>query len=149
MSPSPCFSPISMPPRPLFRWGRAPLSWLSSFWASISISTSCRSPLAGVGFRSAVRWRHRAFRLSFSGPRARFSARPPGEEKSDKPPCPQTGLDTMKLIQITDIHLVRPGKKLFDTDPGERLRLCLADIARCHADADLVVVTGDLAHNGE
>jgi Icc protein len=55
----------------------------------------------------------------------------------------------MKLIQITDIHLVKPGKKLFDTDPGERLRLCLADIARCHADADLVVVTGDLAHNGE
>ncbi|MFZ2106424.1 MAG: metallophosphoesterase [Roseiarcus sp.] len=34
-------------------------------------------------------------------------------------------------------------------DPGERLRLCLAEIARCHADADLVVVTGDLAHTGE
>jgi Icc protein len=55
----------------------------------------------------------------------------------------------MKLIQITDLHLVAPGKTLFDSDPRERLRLCLGDVVRCHADADLVVVTGDLAHNGE
>jgi 3',5'-cyclic AMP phosphodiesterase CpdA len=55
----------------------------------------------------------------------------------------------MKIIQITDLHLVRPGDRLFDTDPHERLRLCLADIARHHADADLLVVTGDLAHQGD
>src|SRR5437868_15466615 len=55
----------------------------------------------------------------------------------------------MKLMQITDIHLSKPGEKLFDTDPGERLRLCLADIATHHRDADLVVVTGDLAHGGD
>jgi 3',5'-cyclic-AMP phosphodiesterase len=55
----------------------------------------------------------------------------------------------MKLIQITDLHLVEPGSTLFDCDPSERLRLCLEDIARHHQDADLVVITGDLAHNGE
>lgn len=55
----------------------------------------------------------------------------------------------MKIIQITDLHLVRPGNRLFDTDPKERLRLCLEDIGKHHADADLMVITGDLAHNGD
>lgn len=55
----------------------------------------------------------------------------------------------MKLIQITDLHLVVAGNTLFDIDPSERLLLCLSDITRNHADADLVVITGDLAHNGE
>lgn len=55
----------------------------------------------------------------------------------------------MKLIQITDLHLVPRGQRLFDCDPGERLHLCLSDVARHHGDADLVVITGDLAHNGE
>jgi 3',5'-cyclic AMP phosphodiesterase CpdA len=44
--------------------------------------------------------------------------------------------------------LTKPGTKLFDNDPEARLRLCLADIAGRHADANLVVVTGDLAHDG-
>ena len=55
----------------------------------------------------------------------------------------------MKLIQITDLHLVEPADRLFDADPQERLRLCLTDILTNHADADLLVVTGDLAHHGE
>jgi len=55
----------------------------------------------------------------------------------------------MKLIQITDLHLTAPGVTLFDIDPHERLRLCLADVARCHRDAELVVITGDLAHHGD
>jgi Icc protein len=55
----------------------------------------------------------------------------------------------MKLIQITDLHLVAPGSTLFDSDPGERLHLCLENIVKHHSDADLVVITGDLAHNGD
>ncbi|WP_407185236.1 phosphodiesterase [Bradyrhizobium centrosematis] len=55
----------------------------------------------------------------------------------------------MKIIQITDLHLVPTGEHLFDNDPGERLSACLADIAKHHSDAKLCVMTGDLAHHGE
>ena len=50
----------------------------------------------------------------------------------------------MKLIQVTDPHLNRPGDMLFGIDPGERLALCFADINARHANADLCVITGDL-----
>ena len=55
----------------------------------------------------------------------------------------------MKIIQITDLHLVPKGRSLFENDPGVRLEACIADIAANHADADLCVITGDLAHHGE
>ena len=55
----------------------------------------------------------------------------------------------MKIIQITDLHLVSPGERLFDSDPLQRLEACLSDISAHHADADLCVVTGDLADRGE
>jgi len=55
----------------------------------------------------------------------------------------------MKFVQVTDLHLVPHGGPLFDTDPVERLRLCLADITVHHGDAEFVVFTGDLAHHGE
>ncbi|MHB0790083.1 phosphodiesterase [Bradyrhizobium sp. 5.13L] len=55
----------------------------------------------------------------------------------------------MKIIQITDLHLVSIGDRLFDNDPGERLKSCLADVAKHHADAELCVITGDLAHHGQ
>jgi 3',5'-cyclic AMP phosphodiesterase CpdA len=55
----------------------------------------------------------------------------------------------MKLIQFTDLHLVKPGEKLFGLDPLARLDACIADINRNHADADLVVISGDLTHCGE
>lgn len=55
----------------------------------------------------------------------------------------------MKLIQVSDVHLIAPGKKLFGLDPAARLDACLADIAANHADAALCVITGDLADAGE
>ena len=55
----------------------------------------------------------------------------------------------MKIIHITDVHLVPPGEKLFETDPQERLVACLAHVAAHHADADLCIMTGDLTHDGE
>ena len=55
----------------------------------------------------------------------------------------------MKLIHITDTHLVIPGAKLYGLDPRARLDAAIADINRHHSDADLMVVTGDLTHFGE
>ncbi len=55
----------------------------------------------------------------------------------------------MKIIQITDTHLVPPGQRLHGLDPRERLEACVADIRTHHADAVLCIHTGDLAHKGE
>lgn len=55
----------------------------------------------------------------------------------------------MKIIQVTDIHLTAPGGTVLGLDPLARLDACIADINRNHADADLVVLSGDLANDGE
>lgn len=55
----------------------------------------------------------------------------------------------MKIIQITDLHLLPEGGRVFDSDPAERLAAAIADINRHHADAGLCVLTGDLAHDPE
>ncbi|MGF6227990.1 Icc protein [Inquilinus ginsengisoli] len=54
----------------------------------------------------------------------------------------------MKIIQITDPHLVAPGGRLYDLDPAARLARCIESIAAEHGDAALCVVTGDLADRG-
>jgi 3',5'-cyclic AMP phosphodiesterase CpdA len=54
----------------------------------------------------------------------------------------------MKIIQITDIHLVERGHRLHGLDPMQRLETCIADINVKNTDADLCVVTGDLTHKG-
>lgn len=55
----------------------------------------------------------------------------------------------MKLIQITDTHLLPPGERLPVLDPRARLEVAVADIATQHADAALCVVTGDLVSRGD
>lgn len=55
----------------------------------------------------------------------------------------------MKIVHVTDTHLVAPGVALYGLDPFERLRACITDICAHHADAAFCVVTGDLAHKGE
>jgi len=55
----------------------------------------------------------------------------------------------MKIIQITDTHLVPPGHELHGLDPQARLTACIADIRAHHSDATLCIHTGDLAHKGE
>lgn len=55
----------------------------------------------------------------------------------------------MKIVQITDTHLVPPGQRLHGLDPQSRLEACVADICENHADAELCIHTGDLAHKGE
>lgn len=54
----------------------------------------------------------------------------------------------MKLIQISDPHLLPPGGRIMGIDPQARLRDCIDDINRHHADAGLVVLTGDLSDDG-
>jgi Icc protein len=55
----------------------------------------------------------------------------------------------LKILQVSDIHLAMPGEVLFGSDPLARLEACIADINRNHADADLVVFSGDLANDGQ
>lgn len=55
----------------------------------------------------------------------------------------------MKLIHLTDTHLVNAGERLYGLDPRARLDAAIADINRHHRDAGLAVVTGDLTHFGD
>lgn len=54
----------------------------------------------------------------------------------------------MKLIQLTDLHLRGPGELVCGRDPAKSLAAAVVDINRNHADADLVVLTGDLSDDG-
>ena len=40
--------------------------------------------------------------------------------------------NTMKIIQVTDLHLVTPGQTLCGLDPLARLQACIADINQNH-----------------
>ncbi|NTE65092.1 phosphodiesterase [Agrobacterium tumefaciens] len=51
----------------------------------------------------------------------------------------------MKIVQLTDPHLVPKGEQLKGIDPEARLRACLSDIAKYHSDAVALVVSGDIA----
>lgn len=55
----------------------------------------------------------------------------------------------MKLIHLTDLHLMPPGETLWGLDPFARLDAALSDIALHHGDADLCVITGDLTEKGD
>ena len=55
----------------------------------------------------------------------------------------------MKLIHLTDLHLVPPGELLWGLNPFARLDAALTDIAAYHGDADLCIITGDLTERGE
>lgn len=54
----------------------------------------------------------------------------------------------MKLILVSDLHLVAPGEKLFGFDPLSNLEACIESINAEHADADLVVFCGDITNDG-
>ncbi len=54
----------------------------------------------------------------------------------------------MKVIQLSDLHLVRPGQLLYGTSPLDRLQLAIDSILEAHADADFCLLTGDLANAG-
>lgn len=55
----------------------------------------------------------------------------------------------MKIIQVSDLHLVEPGQFLFGSDPLRRVEECIEDLNRNHRDADLVIFSGDLTNDSE
>ena len=55
----------------------------------------------------------------------------------------------MKLIHLTDTHFIPAGQTLYGRDPKVALSAAVADINAHHADAEFVIVTGDLTHWGE
>lgn len=55
----------------------------------------------------------------------------------------------MKLIHLTDTHLVPPGRALYGLDTAARLGAAIEHIQLRHADAKACIITGDLAHRGE
>lgn len=54
---------------------------------------------------------------------------------------------SLTLIQLSDLHLLPPGKALFGSQPAARLDAALDCIARQFADANLLVLTGDLVED--
>ncbi|WP_137391281.1 phosphodiesterase [Rhodoligotrophos defluvii] len=55
----------------------------------------------------------------------------------------------MKIIHMSDLHLVAPGNRLWGIDPWDRFLAALRDIARHHGDTDFCVITGDLTNDGD
>ncbi|MBZ9994288.1 phosphodiesterase [Mesorhizobium sp. BH1-1-4] len=55
----------------------------------------------------------------------------------------------MRIIHVTDTHLVGPGNLLFTLDPTQRLEVVLRKIEAEFSDADLCVISGDLTDGGE
>jgi len=54
-----------------------------------------------------------------------------------------------KFIHLTDPHMIAAPQRLYGLDLHERLGAAVASINRNFADADLCMITGDLAHWGE
>jgi 3',5'-cyclic-AMP phosphodiesterase len=54
-----------------------------------------------------------------------------------------------KIITLTDIHITPGNQMLIGIDPKERLALAIDHINRTQADADLLIITGDLTHFGD
>lgn len=55
----------------------------------------------------------------------------------------------MKIIHITDTHIIPEGETIHGLDPAARLATVIDDVRNRHSDADLVVITGDLADRGD
>ena len=52
----------------------------------------------------------------------------------------------MKLVHLTDIHI--HDRTIVNCEPVSRFKAALAHIAEHHQDADMVIITGDLTHDG-
>lgn len=54
-----------------------------------------------------------------------------------------------KIIIFTDLHMLPEGKRIIGLDPWQRLKAGIDHVNAWHADADRVVITGDLTHYGD
>ena len=50
-------------------------------------------------------------------------------------------MQLMKIIQVTDTHLMPRGTELNGLNPIERLEACIASITEHHSDAELCIIT--------
>lgn len=55
----------------------------------------------------------------------------------------------MRFIQVTDVHIVPPGKTLLGLDPNQRLKDCVRDINDHSKNVEFCIFTGDLADRGD
>ncbi len=55
-------------------------------------------------------------------------------------------MSALKFIQVTDVHLISGGRRLYGVSPERRLHAAIDSINQEHGDADFVVFTGDLVH---
>ena len=55
----------------------------------------------------------------------------------------------MKVIHLTDTHLVGDDANLFGINPKTALKKALLSIQKNHSDAEFIAITGDLSHNGK
>ncbi len=55
----------------------------------------------------------------------------------------------MKLLQLTDIHLTKPGTTIGGREPNDNFRNALSHALTHHPDADALVITGDLSDWGD
>ena len=49
-------------------------------------------------------------------------------------------MQLMKIIQVTDTHLMPRGTELNGLNPIERLEACIASITEHHSDAELCII---------
>lgn len=54
----------------------------------------------------------------------------------------------MKLLLLSDLHITDHGETIIGLDPARRLAETLAAMVRDHADADRLILLGDLTHRG-
>jgi 3',5'-cyclic AMP phosphodiesterase CpdA len=57
-------------------------------------------------------------------------------------------MSALKFIQVTDVHLISGGRRLYGVSPERRLHAAIDSINQEHGDAEFVVFTGDLTHWG-
>src|SRR6185437_4966702 len=55
----------------------------------------------------------------------------------------------MKLVVLSDMHLVPAGAQLYGLDPAARFARAVDIINRDHRDIAFVVIAGDLVHSGD
>lgn len=55
----------------------------------------------------------------------------------------------MKIIHISDTHLVGAGQRIYGLDPRARLEACIADINARQSDAAFCILSGDLTDRGD
>ena len=55
----------------------------------------------------------------------------------------------MKLIWLSDLHLVRAGGLIYGRDPTKQLQRAIDRINEHHTDASYCILSGDLVNDGD